>query len=95
MARAPNVLESEPLFCYGAHVDAVRAVQRRLFIMSPLHSCWHHNQVRYAFEQWDGTTDFKPIFFLVKDHQQRVPDDFLAGLKTLGAIIVEIALTPA
>jgi len=93
MAASPNVIESEPWFCYGAHCDEIRALQRRLFIMSPLHSCWHYDQVRRGLAEWDSSTDHRAVFFLVKN--KPVPADFMDGLKAMNVIIVEVALTSA
>ena len=89
MLKSPTALESEPCFCYGAHADALRTILRRLCVMSPLHSCWHPNQVRYGYSEWSGGVEGQPIFFLVKDAQP-LPADFLNGLN---AIVVEIQLT--
>lgn len=92
--RSLNALESEPCFCYGGHVDAVRAIFRRLCVMSSLHSCWHPGQVRYAFEQWQNgiEKDLRqtgPIFFVAKSAQP-IPAAMMDGLKELSAVIVEV-----
>lgn len=95
MDRNPNAIESEPCFCYSGQADEILAVCRRMFIMSPIHSCRDAVQIGSAFEQWrhsvqPSVRQEHPIFFFVKDHGKPVPTNFWSVLEKMGAILVGI-----
>jgi hypothetical protein len=95
MGKNPNAIESEPCFCYSGHVDEIRAIFRRVFVMSPVRSCHDAVQIGPAFEQWrqsvqPNVRQEHPIFFFVKDHGKPVPTNFWPVLEKMGAIIVSI-----
>ena len=95
MGKNPNAIASEPCFCYSGHVDEIRAIFRRVFVMSPVRSCHDAVQIGPAFEQWrhsvqPSVRQEHPIFFFVKDHGKSVPINFWPVLEKMGAIIVSI-----